>query len=335
MSVINPQPITCEGHEFSSIKEFANYYGLNYAKVQHYRKLGKTPEEIVRECQFSAASKHSLLGEPKESGNRILCEYDGVKYDSIYEAATALGLSPSQVYDFRKRYHLTPSAAIELAMERRKGVKRPSAVAKKCVINGVEYESREAAIKAYHLPRITVYSRMEREHISFEEALLRGHRESTYCPPTASLFPSLRLVPSKAPLQQPILEEMDASLRYYNVPVQHLRDMITFLPVLLADNTTYLFFSHEARGLEIVSVLPFSLDLETINTLNAAYACSKLAYNTTTGQLLLTGFQMAKETGQDIKPLLFAYFSVASILEQLIRRFGESDLTKEDAAEEG
>ena len=41
MSVIKPQPITCEGHEFGSIKEFANHYGLNYAKVQHYRKLGK------------------------------------------------------------------------------------------------------------------------------------------------------------------------------------------------------------------------------------------------------------------------------------------------------
>ena len=116
---------------------------------------------------------------------------------------------------------------------------------------------------------------------------------------------------------------MDASLRYYNIPVQHLRDMLTFLPVLFADNNTYLFFSHEARGLEIVSVLPFSLDLETINTLNAAYACSKLSYNATTGRLLLSGFQMAKETGQDIKPLLFAYFSVASILEQLMRRFGE------------
>lgn len=323
MSVINPQPITCEGHEFGSIKEFANHYGLNYAKVQHYRKLGKSPEEIVRECQFSAASKHSLLGEPKDSGNRILCEYDGVKYSSLYEAATALGLSPSQVYDFRKRHHLSPSAAIEMAMERQKGGKRTSAVAKKCIVNGVEYESREAAIKAYRIPRITVYSRMEREHISFEEALVRGHRESIYCPPTASLFPSLRLVPSKAPLQQPILEEMDASLWYYNIPVQHLRDMLTFLPVLFADNNTYLFFSHEARGLEIVSVLPFSLDLETINTLNAAYACSKLSYNATTGQLLLSGFQMAKETGQDIKPLLFAYFSVASILEQLMRRFGE------------
>ena len=181
MSVINPQPITCEGHEFGSIKEFANHYGLNYAKVQHYRKLGKSPEEIVRECQFSAASKHSLLGELKDSGNRILCEYDGVKYSSLYEAATALGLSPSQVYDFRKRHHLSPSAAIEMAMERQKSGKRPSAVAKKCIVDGVEYESREAAIKAYRIPRITVYSRMEREHISFEEALVRGHRESIYC----------------------------------------------------------------------------------------------------------------------------------------------------------
>lgn len=330
MAVINPQPITCEGHEFSSIKEFANHYGLNYSKVQHYRKLGKSPEEIVRECQFSAASKRSLLGEPTESGNRILCEYDGIQYGSLYEAAVSLGLSPSQVYDYRKRYHLSPSAAIKMAMERQTGKKRVSGAAKKCFVNGVEYESREAAIKAFHLPRITVYSRMEREHISFEEALVRGHRESIYCSPTASLFPSLRLVPSKAPLQQPILEEMDASLRYYNIPVQHLRDMLTFLPVLYADNTTYLFFNHEARGLEIVSVLPFSLDLDTINTLNAAYASVKVAHNATTGQLLLTGFQMAKETGQDIKPLLFAYFSAASILEQLIHRFGESGLAKEE-----
>lgn len=384
---VQPQPIICEGKYFPTIKEFANYYGLNYSKAQYYKKRGKTPEEIISACQFSSASKANA--QPKASAKRFLCEYQGVQYSSLYEAASALGISPnklyelrkrknltpsdaiaeamrleesnlkrdeetdallllpckyngveynslydaataldispSQLYELRKRKKLSPSATVELAMKKRKeNGKGPSRVAKKCVVDGVEYESREAAIKAYHVPRITVYSRMEREGISFEEALSRGRKAVTYCPPTISLYPSLRLLPTNTPLSQPILEDLSSSLEYYNRPVQALRDVVTQLPAILADNNTYLFLNHEARGLEMVSSLPFSIDSETLNLLNGSYVAAKLFISQLSGQVFMTAFQIAKEEGQDIKSLLYGYFSFASLRDQLIRTYGET-----------
>ncbi len=331
MSAIQAKPVEYDGKTFASIREFVNYYGLNYSKVQYYRKLGKSPEEIVRECQFSSASKQALLGEDAVVGNRITVEYEGVPYKSIYDAAVALGINPSQVYETRKRRKVSASEAIRIVMERTGSPKRVGYRAMPCTVNGVEYASREEAILAYHLPRVTVYSRMEREGISFEEALVRGRNEAVHCPPTANLFPSLRLVPSNAPLQQPVLEELEASLEYYVVSVQPLRDLSTFLPVLCADGSTYLYFNHAARGVEIVAPLPFPLDYETINGLNETFATAKLVYNEDMGQLLLTGFQMAKETGQDTKPLLFAYFSFASVRDMLMKKYRENEA--EEAAE--
>ena len=322
MAVVKPEPIVYDGKTFASIREFVNFYGLNYSKVQYYRKLGKSPEEIIRECQFSTASKQSLLGDDASVGHSIGVEYDGVPYKSIYEAATALGINPSQVYEVRKRSKVSPSEAIRLVLERSGKERKPGYRAIPCVVAGVEYASREAAIMAYHVPRITVYSRMERENISFEEALIRGRNAAIYCPPVKSLFPSLCLVPSNAPLQQPILEEMEASLKYYVVPVQPLRDLTTFLPALCANENTYLYFHHEARGLEITAPLPFLMEAEAINDINNAYVCTKLVYCTELEKVLLTSFQSGKEKGQDIKPLLYAYFSFASVLDELTRRFG-------------
>lgn len=322
MGVTKPLSITCGGKEFSSIKEFANYYGLNYSKVQYYRKRGKTPEDIIESCKFSSASKSTAL--PKDSPKRFSCEYDGVQYASLYEAANALGLNPAQVYELRKRNNLSPSAAIEMAVERRtaKG-KGASKRAQPCVIDGVEYESREAAILAYKLPRVTVYSRMEREGISFEEALSRGRKASVYCPPAMSLFPSLRLAQTSA-LNQPILEELSTSLDYYRRKVSAMRDMISLLPVLVVEEDIYLFFNHEAHGLEIVSTLPIQVDMETLNAINGAYANTKIFHNTITGQITLSSFQAAKEEGQEIRPLLYAFFSYDAIRERLIRNFSAS-----------
>lgn len=319
MNIVKPLSITCEGKEFPSIKEFANYYGLNYSKAQYYRKRGKSPEEIVEMCRFSTASKSTTP--PKDSPKRFSCEYNGVQYSSIYEASNALGLNPAQVYELRKRNNVSPSAAIKMAMDRREAKgKGSSRRAQPCVVDGVEYESREAAILAYKLPRITVYSRMEREGISFEEALSRGRKAAVYCPPAMSLFPALRLTPAQT-LNQPILEELSTSLDYYRRKVSSMRDMITLLPVLVVEENIYLFFNHEAHGLEIVSTLPIQADMETLNAINGAYANTKIFYNAITGQTTLSSFQAAKEEGQEIRPLLYAFFSYYSIREQLIRNF--------------
>lgn len=320
---VKPQPMEHDGQTFASVKEFAYHYGLNYQKVLYYRKRGKSPGEIIDACRFSNASKSSEA--PKASSKRFMFEYDGVKYNSLNEAANALGFSPNQIYEIRKRKNLSPAAAIAYAVEKRKKEgKGPAWAAKKCVIDGKEYESQEAAARAYHVPIITVYSRMERDGISFEEALAGGRRASIYRPPVVSLLPNLRLMPITGALNQAVLEDISNSLVYYNCTVSHVRDIVSWMPALLVDGHTYLYFNGDAKGLEIVSELPFSIDDNALNLLNGAYVAVKLFKNPT-GALFLFSFQQAKEEGQDIKSLLNAYFSFAAIREGLMRKFGEQD----------
>ena len=316
---VHAHPITCDGKDFATIREFANYYGLNYSKAQYYRKRGKTPEEILKACQFSSASKSEKPA--KSTAKRFLCEYQGVQYSSLYEAANALGFPPAQLYELRKRNNLPPSAAIELAMEKRaaKG-KRESSRAQKCIIDGIEYKSQDDAIRAFGLPRITVYSRMERDGISFEEAVLKGRKAATYCPPTPSLFPTLRLVQTES-IEQPTLSELQRSLSYYKKRVTCMQDVRTCLPALCIEDSIYLYFNSEAHGLEFISVLPITLTLDTLNAINSAYANTKLYCNPMTNQVILSAFQAAKEEGQEIKTLLYAYFSYEAIRQQLLRNF--------------
>lgn len=317
--VTNALPVTCKGQEFSSFKEFTNYYGLQYTKAQYYRKQGKTPEEILEICKFNSHSK--TTSEPKASAKRYLCEYNGIKYGSLNEAACALGFSPSQIYELRRRNSLSPSAAIAMAMEQRlnKGEIQKSGNHKKCIIDGVEYESQEAALRAYKIPGITVYSRMEREGITFEEALVRGRKSNLYCPPVGSLFPSLRLVSSSDDQIPNTLKELVNSLKYYQCQIQVLRDFTSQLPVLLVNEENYIYFNHEAKGLEIISEISYSLDMEVINLLNSAYVATKIFVIPQTGKAYLSSFQIAKEESQEIKSLLYAYFTFATTKENLRR----------------
>lgn len=324
--ITNALPVTCNGQEFSSFKEFTNYYGLHYTKAQYYRKQGKTPEEILEICKFTSHSK--TTSDPKPSAKRYLCEYNGVQYGSLNEAACALGFSPSQIYELRRRNNLSPSAAIEMAMEQRlnKGAVQKSGNHKKCVIDGIEYESQEAALRAYKIPGITVYSRMEREGISFEEALIRGRKSNLHCPPVASLFPSLRLTACSDEQLQDTLKELVASLQYYQCKVQILRDLTSQLPVLLVNGENYVYFNQEAKGLEIISELPCTLDAETINLLNSAYVATKIFVMPQTGKIYLLSFQFAKEEAQNIKSLLHAYFTFVTTKENLRRSFAAPEV---------
>lgn len=324
---VHVQPIVCEGKEFPSIREFVNYYGLNYSKVQYYRKQGKSPKEIIEACQFSSASKSKTTH--KTSSKRFTFEYNGIHYNSLYEAANTLGFPPAQLYELRKRHNLSPAAAIELAIKNReqKGV-RPARHVRRCIIDGVEYESREAAIKAYGIPRITIYSRMEREGISFEEALSRGHKESIYRAPTTSLFSSLRPIPATRPFHQPTLEELETSLKHYKIKTQLMEDALTRLPILLADDSTFIFFNHDAHGLEIISILPLVLDPVMLNIVNGAYVNTKLYQNPMSGQYILSSFQAAKESCQEIKSVLHVYFAFVAIKNQLLKNITANVVTK-------
>lgn len=331
-----------EGIVYPSIKAFADAYQLNYPKATTYFRKGKTPEEVIQKCQFSTASK--TRGLPPETPKRQYVEYNGVQYMSIYAAAEALGISPAQVYSVKQRKHYTPEAAIEYVLEHSvpAGGASNHHLSKPCVIEGIEYPSREAALVAYRQKRITVYSRMKREKISFEEAVVRGRKTALYRKPTSSLFPQLHLIHMNKDLTSPkTLADLTASFSYYNCRVVALMDMLTGTPALLVDDQTYLCYNEEARGIEIITELDFTLDDEAVNVFNESYITVKLFRSKARGKLILAAFQSAKSEGQCIEPLLNAWFSYTTIRDILLRRFSpeqmlatpEKKLGKEKPAE--
>lgn len=310
-----PQKVYCDGKEFESVKEFAGYYQLNLPKARYHFRRGRTPEEVISLCQFSASAKT----EKKIPSTQYECEYGGVKYSSLYEAAMALGITPNQLYELRKRKNLTASEAIEWVMKNRKeNGKRPGRAAKKCVVENVEYESREAAARAYHIPIITIYSRMERDHISFEEALIQGRNSTTYRAPVGILFLSLQFENVEdSSLEQQVLDDIGTSLVYYECQVQPVRCKKSGLPGLLVDGHTYVYFNMAAGGLEIISELPSPISAAKVNKLNAAYAVTKVFSEK--GKTYLFSFMIAKDKKQDIKTCLIEYFSYASIRRQILK----------------
>lgn len=312
------QPVECDGMTFKSIKAFACHYGLNYSKVLYYARRGLTPQRIKSVCQFSTASK---MDKPAKSHTkRFLCEYDGRQYSSLYEAALDLGFSPSQLYELRKRKKLTASETIALAVHRReRNGKRPAAAAKSCVIEGIMYESREAAARAFGIPCITAYSRMEREGITFEEALIRGKNAATYCHPVSSLFPALRPALERGQLKQPVLEELASSLTYYGCSVEPMRDIENDMPALRVDGGTYVYFNVDARGIEICTLLPVRIPEPDANTLNASFVAARVVFFGP--KIFLLSFQAAKEEHQEIKLLLTVFFSHTAVRDRLIRQY--------------
>lgn len=319
-------PVTFRGQKYKSLKAFAASLNLKYSNVVRYYQQGKDLEDIVVRCQYTTASK--AQGEPKETAKRYPVEYEGVKYPSLYAAAESLNIPLAYLYDLRRRRGMSATEAIKHALEHPpRTISGQSPRAKPCVVEGITYPSQEAAIQAYHMSRITVYSRMEREGISFEEALVRGRNSAVYRPPTASLFPELQLVPAKGgEISLPILAELSRSLEYYRYQVQTMANLKTGIPALCVNGHSYIYFNHAARGLEIISELPIDVDRETLWELNAAYVAVKLF---TSGKTIyLSAFQSAKEEGQEIKSLLNTWFSYLSIRDSLIRRFPPSQPEK-------
>lgn len=310
-----------EGQQYSSLKEFADAFHLNYSKVTaHYRK-GEPLEDIVQNCQFSVASKAKRT--PPETRKRKYVEFNGVKYTSIYAAADALGISPGRVYSVRERLKCSPEKAIEYVYQNAAPAGAGNSPnASPCVIEGIQYPSREAALAAYRMKRITVYSRMKREGISFEEAIVRGKNKAVYRKPVSSLFPRLHLIQIDQEINLPeILADLSRSLAYYHSKVEVLADILSGVPALFVDGQTFLCYNSEARGIEMVTELPFSMDTETVNMFNESYVAVKLFMSKAMGSLVLTTFQSAKESGQRIDPLLNAWFSYTSIRDNLLRRF--------------
>lgn len=193
---------------------------LGYSNLAHHRK-GKTAEEIVEHCQFSVSSKKD--GPPPETSKRCPIEYNGVQYASLYAAASALGLSPNSLYDMLRKKGMDPVESIDCALASlAKAGEGGSGHSNPCEIEGAYYPSQEAALNAYNLSRITVYSRMQRERISFEEAIIRGRNSAVYREPTPSMFFSFHLATAKTDLTQIVLVDLSRSLAYYRCKAEYM-----------------------------------------------------------------------------------------------------------------
>lgn len=320
-----PCPITYQGITYPTLKEFAVAHNLNYSKVLVHHRKGKTAEEIVEHCQFSVSNRKD--DPPPETPKRCPVEYNGVQYASLYAAASALGLSPNSLYDLRKR-GMDPVESIDYALANlAKAGEGGSGHSNPCEIEGVSYPSQEAALNAYNLSRITVYSRMQREGISFEEAVIRGRNSAVYREPTPSMFFSFHLVPAKTDPTQMILVDLSRSLTYYHCKVEYMRDLLTSTQVLRVGGDSYIFFNKDARGIEVISELPFPIDPDILDVLNGAYAATKLFQMR--GTPYLASFQSAKEEAQDIKTLLNTWFSFSCIRDKLCRMFAASEEEQE------
>lgn len=318
-----------EGKLFSSLRAFAEEYGLNYPKVTTYFRKGRSLEEIIEKCQFSTASK--TPGPLKEGPKRKFVEYNGVQYSSIYAAAEALGISPARVYSVREAQQCSAEAAIEYVLENSTpagGSRNPSS-SKPCIIEGISYPSREAALAAFRLKRITVYSRMARENITFEEALLRGRDAALYRKPAASKFPRLVLIPMEGELKKPeVLSDLYRSLSYYNRRVEVLMDELSGTPVLFVDGQSYICYNEDARGIEMITAFDARAKMSpaAINLFNENNITVKLFFSKDRGRLMLTAFQSAKADNQRIEPLLNAWFCYSTIRDERMRKFNPEQM---------
>lgn len=181
--------------KYESITAFCNAYGLKYPATSVLLRKGVEPETIIA----NAGSLPTTTRYKPGAKTAIPCSYNGVDYPSITAAADALGIPSHRIPACMKARKCSASEAIKYLMEeadeyaRRPvediGAKRP------CTINGVLYSSQAAACKAYGVRAITVYSRMSREGISFEEALASGGVARKHVKPMIELWEKISLSP--------------------------------------------------------------------------------------------------------------------------------------------
>lgn len=175
----NATPIKMkDGRVFASVSAFAQEYGLKYVSVKYHLNKGRTPEQLIaRLGSLPTATRYK-----KDSVAACACAYNGVSYPSISAAAEALGISSQQVYALKNHEGFSADEALTRVMELNKALGTKAIPLehqriRPCIVDGVPYRTQGEALKAYGMQYITIKSRMDREGISFEEALKRGTKE--------------------------------------------------------------------------------------------------------------------------------------------------------------
>lgn len=112
----------------------------------------------------------------RTSERKPLIAFQGKLYTSLSQAAEDIGLAPTAAYRIKKEHEFTNEEVLQYYVEQQNksgGQRRKShGRNKSVVIDGVEYASYTEALRAYHIPRVTVTSKMRRKNIDFETALM-------------------------------------------------------------------------------------------------------------------------------------------------------------------
>lgn len=162
--------VEAEGQTFVSVQNFCDYYGLKYRSALYHLQKGRTGDETINILEHRSFNRQYR----KAPGRSIEVKIGDDIFKSITEAAEAYGVRPDQI---KQAIQAGDAAISELTGEEQSANKKVPTHVKKCVIAGVTYPSMAAAARAYGIPMATVTARMDREKISFEEALRRGHHE--------------------------------------------------------------------------------------------------------------------------------------------------------------
>lgn len=272
--------VMANGIEFSSATKFCNHFGLQYPAVRHHLQEGKTGDEILKILrQNSICRRYSTS--PGRGRSVII---DDVEYKSITEASAATGLSTAEI---NKMLHSD--------LPKSTGRKVP------CTIGGVTYPTREAAAKAYGLPIQTIWARVKRRGISFEEALEIGRKFQNQMFPEKSKWGTLTLSPIDVPSDnddKDLFSDIASILSTNNFQIQCFCDeaksvwAVRFqenLKIYAAPLDVYVLFDNNDTTRDIEFVVPKVLTFESmtaskkqvvldkLNELNAEYNGAKIS----------------------------------------------------------
>lgn len=194
----NSKEAEFNGRTFQSIAEFCEVYGLKYVSVKYYLRKGFSYQEIIdllgqnpRQMQEKEGSKRSYA-----------CSYNGVHYSSVSQAADALGIPAYDIHSCRKKYNVSTDTAIQMVLSKKRTESHEQEKdiierVRPVKVEGVTYPSKAEACRIYGIPYITVFSKMERSGLSFEEALVESSRANKNIKAAKTLWSGLSLSPAE------------------------------------------------------------------------------------------------------------------------------------------
>lgn len=334
-----------EGRVFDSIIAFCEAYGCRVSTTQKKFVRGIPPSQVIKDSQ--AYKRHERT--PVQHKRQYPCTYAGETYSSLSAAASALGIPLYWLYSFKKKHNYSAQTALELAVDAYAKVKHPSGHENgrciPCEVDGITYPSKAAACKAYDIPAITVYSRMKRENISFEEALARGNKDRKRITPVPVKFNRLHLFRNNIKELNPelsvvslydILQKYKYRPEYYKATTGELVLKIseTFPSTQMPYNMYIVFPPTDAKGsvpVEIVvpKLITYHNDeanyglsfFQQLNELNLKYINLKLVFDPPSQTVSAVCAQTIKQFHGQIPDMLQAIFFLLGTCDRVIRSF--------------